>query len=207
MLTTALAMDPWTVATFMGAALLLYLTPGPDMMFTLASGAAGGPRAGLAAATGICFGVLTHVLLAAAGLAALVAASPATLDVIRYVGAAYLAWLAVQTWRHASAPDTRKGRASTRAAFTRGYVTNILNPKVGLFVLAFLPQFADPAIGPVWHQIILLGLLLFAGGLITDGAYGIFAGLMAAQVRARGALMQRMAALVFGGLAARLVLD
>ncbi|MEO1732136.1 MAG: LysE family translocator [Pseudomonadota bacterium] len=207
MLETALAMDPWLVAAFMGAAFLLYLTPGADMMFTIASGVAGGPRAGFSAACGISLGVLTHVAAAAAGLAVLVAASPAMLDIIRYVGAAYLLWLAWHSWCDDGFVAKREGRADVWRAFRRGYVTNILNPKVALFILAFLPQFTDPAIGPIWHQILILGVLLAIGGTITDGAYGIFAGLLADRVRKSAQAMNRIAALVFGGLAARLVIN
>ncbi|KMK68719.1 LysE family translocator [Puniceibacterium sp. IMCC21224] len=207
MIETALGMEFWTIVTFMGASMLLYLTPGADMMFTIASGVSGGPRAGVAAACGISLGVLVHVMMAAAGLAALVAASPATLDVVRYAGAAYLAWLAWKAWTDTGALPERAGRADILRAFRRGFVTNILNPKVGLFVLAFLPQFADPAIGPVWHQIIILGSLLTLGGVVTDGLYGIFAGLLAARVRRNARRMNRISAVIFGGLAARLAVN
>lgn len=206
MMQTFLAMDPLVLLAFMGAAMVLYLTPGPDMMFTIASGMAGGPRAGLAAAFGICTGVLVHVGLAAAGLAALIAASPGMLDVIRWAGAAYLAWLAWESWTAPDAQIERRGRAQIWRAARRGFVTNILNPKVGLFVLAFLPQFTDPAIGPVWHQILILGVFLFVGGLVTDGLYGLFAGAMAARVRRSAKLLNRVCAVIFGGLAARLAL-
>lgn len=205
MIATFLAMDPWTIATFMGAAVLLYLTPGADMMFTIASGVAGGPRAGLAAAVGISLGVLVHVLMAAAGLAVLVAASPAMLDVIRHAGAAYLLWLAWSSWRDTGNPAARRGRADIRRAFRRGFVTNILNPKVALFILAFLPQFTDPAIGPLWQQIVILGTMLAAGGIVSDGAYGVFAGIMADRIRRRAAVMNRISAVIFAALALRLV--
>ena len=204
MIDTIFALDPWTIATFMGAAVLLYLTPGADMMFTIASGVAGGPRAGLAAAAGISLGVLVHVALAAAGLAVLVAASPVMLDVIRYAGAGYLAWLAWHSWNDTGDLATRQGRAGVWRAFRRGFITNILNPKVVLFILAFLPQFTDPAIGPIWHQIVALGVLLALGGVLTDGAFGVFAGIMAERVRRGAHMMNKIAALVFGGLAARL---
>lgn len=207
MLSTLLSLDPWTVATFIGASFLLYLTPGADMMFTIASGVAGGPRAGLAAAFGISLGVLTHVIVAAAGLAVLVAASPAMLDAIRYAGAAYLLWLAYSSWTASGDLERRNGRAGYWRAFRRGYLTNILNPKVGLFVLAFLPQFADPAIGPVWQQIIIFGVILTIGGVITDGAFGVFAGLMADRIKRSSKLMNRVSAVIFGGLAARLALN
>ncbi|MDJ0821854.1 MAG: LysE family translocator [Paracoccaceae bacterium] len=206
MIETLLAMETLTFVTFIGASFLLYLTPGADMMFTIASGVAGGPRAGMAAAAGISLGVICHVLLAALGLAALIAASPDMLDVIRYAGAAYLLYLAVQAWRDDGTTPRRAGRAELSRAFRRGLLTNLLNPKVALFILAFLPQFADPALGPVWHQIIILGVLLGIGGLITDGAYGVFAGVMADRVRRNARLMNKISAVIFGGLAARLAI-
>ena len=207
MLETLFAMDPWTIATFIGASTLLYLTPGADMMFTIASGVAGGPRAGLAAAAGISMGVMFHVVAAAAGLAVLVAASPAMLDGVRYAGAAYLAYLAYASWTADPDLEKRKGRAQVWRAFRRGFLTNIMNPKVILFILAFLPQFTNPAIGPVWHQIVILGVILGIGGILTDGAYGVFAGLAAERVRKSARTMNKVAAVVFGGLAARLAIN
>ncbi|MCP5035989.1 MAG: LysE family translocator [Rhodobacteraceae bacterium] len=206
MINTLFAMDPWTIATFIGASFLLYLTPGADMMFTIASGVAGGPRAGFAAACGIALGVLAHVTAAAAGLAVLVAASPVTLDVIRYFGAAYLAFLAVQSWRDKGHLSRAEGRADIWRAFRRGFLTNILNPKVALFILAFLPQFIDPAIGPAWHQIVILGVVLGVGGIVTDGTYGVLAGFMADKVRRSARIMNKISAVIFAGLAARIAL-
>ena len=207
MLTTLLAMDPWIIATFIGASFLLYLTPGADMMFTIASGVSGGLRAGLAAAAGISLGVLTHVIAAAAGLAVLVAASPSMLDAVRYAGATYLAYLAYASWTANPDLENRKGRADVWRAFRRGYLTNIMNPKVILFILAFLPQFTDPSVGPVWHQIVILGVILTLGGILTDGAYGVFAGLAADRVRKSARVMNKISAVIFGGLAARLAIN
>lgn len=207
MLATFMAMDGWTIATFMGAAMILYLTPGADMMFTIASGMTGGPRAGAAAAAGISTGVLVHVALAAVGLAVLLLAYPAAYEAIRYVGAAYLTFLALQSWRAGSNLRQGKGAVAIWRAFRRGFLTNILNPKVALFVLAFLPQFTDPSIGPVWQQIIILGVMLALGGVITDGLIGIFAGLAAARLHRFSGALNKLSAIVFGGLAVRLVLD
>jgi len=204
MIDTLLAMNPVTITAFMGAALLLYLTPGADMMFTLASGMSGGPKAGLAAAVGIALGVLVHVSLAAAGLAALILAYPAAYDAIRYIGAAYLAFLAWQSWRADGHLAAQRGRAQVLRAFRRGFLTNLMNPKVALFVLAFLPQFTNPAAGPVWQQILWLGLFLGIGGILSDGAYGVFAGVMADRLRRSSRIMHKISAIVFGGLAARL---
>lgn len=207
MIDTLLAMSPLTITAFMGAAVLLYLTPGADMMFTLASGMSGGPKAGLSAAVGVALGVLAHVSMAAAGLAALILAYPAAYDAIRYVGAAYLVFLAFQSWRAQGDLAARKGRANIWRAFRRGFLTNILNPKVALFVLAFLPQFTDPEVGPIWQQILWLGLFLGVGGILSDGAYGVFAGVMADRLRRSSRIMHRISAIVFGGLAARLALN
>lgn len=207
MLETFFNMDPWTFVAFGGACILLFLTPGADMMFTIASGLAGGPRAGLAAAAGIICGMVAHVVLAAAGLAVIVATSPIALDVIRWVGALYLGWLAYKSWTSKGEPDQAQGRADLVRAFRRGLITNILNPKVGLFVLAFLPQFADPAIGPIWHQILILGVFLAVGGLITDGAVGVFAGVASVRIKKSTRLMRKISAIVFGGLAARLAFN
>ena len=100
-------------------------------------------------------GVLMHVALAAAGLGALVIAYPAAYDAIRYIGAAYLLFLAWQMWRADAEVSQVAGRARTWRAFRRGFMTNILNPKVALFVVAFIPQFTDPSNGPIWAQIIV----------------------------------------------------
>ena len=121
MIETLLNMDPWLITTFVGASVVLYLTPGADMMFVIASGVKGGPKAGVAATAGIILGVLCHVTLAAAGLAVLIASTPVALDVIRYAGAAYLAWLAWHSWRAESRTDEREGRADLWRAFRRGF--------------------------------------------------------------------------------------
>lgn len=207
MIETLLSFEISTLIAFMGASVVLYLTPGADMMFTIASGAAGGPRVGLAAAAGISLGVMTHVAIAVAGVAALILAYPAAYDAIRWVGVAYLVFLAVQMWRADPTIEEVSGSAAIWRAFRRGFLTNILNPKVALFVIAFLPQFTDPANGPIWQQIVWLGVFLVAGGFIFDGAYGVFAGYLANRIRRSAGVMNKLAALIFGGLAARLAVN
>jgi len=196
--------DPITLTTFMAASVALYLTPGADMMFISASGAAGGSRAGIAAALGVSIGSLAHTVLAVAGVAALIAAHPLAYDALRYLGAAYLAYLAVVTWRAAPPDPATAGARDVWWAFRRGAVTNILNPKVSVFVLAFLPQFTDPAIGPVWLQIAILGSLFSFGSIPTNIGCGALAGVFAARLRRIGGWMNKISAIVFGGLAARL---
>jgi threonine/homoserine/homoserine lactone efflux protein len=166
--------DPILFLAFVPAALALNLTPGADMMFCFAQGVRSGPRAAIAASAGVSTGVLLHVLLAGLGLGALMAAFPWVFGAIRWIGAAYLVWLAWKTW---ATPLTGTGappRASGRA-FRDGLVVNLSNPKVILFILALLPQFIDPA-RPVLPQFLACGAVLAVGGFIINAAVGAFSG-------------------------------
>ena len=133
------------------------VTPGADVGFVLASGLRGGKRRGIAAALGISLGSLLHTALAAMGVAAMLHSHVWAYDALRYLGAVYLAVLAWRAWVGAGAPLSARGATGMRRAVTQGFMTNILNPKVALFILAFLPQFTNPAVGPVWQQMLLLG--------------------------------------------------
>ena len=198
--------DPLTLATFLAASVALYLTPGADMMFISASGAAGGRRTGIMAGLGVSIGSLSHTVFAVLGVAALIQTSPLAFDVLRYAGAAYLIYLAIQVWR---APPPEPGRGATDGwrAFRRGALTNLLNPKVSVFVLAFLPQFADPANGPVWLQVAILGTIFSLASIPFNCSYGALASVFAHPLRRAGRLMNRISSLVFGGLAAKLIFD
>ncbi|MBV0910843.1 LysE family translocator [Anianabacter salinae] len=199
--------DPVVLLAFVPAALALNLTPGADMMFCLGQGLRGGPRAALAADVGIAAGCMVHVLLAGIGLGAAVAAAPWLFEAIRWIGVAYLLILAVQTLRAGpvvrDVPPVRPSRA-----FREALVVNLTNPKVILFVLAFLPQFVDPA-RPVLPQFLILGAVLSLGGLVINGLVGVFAG-GAGRRLARSATaarwLGRISAAVFVGLAVRLAL-
>ncbi|MGY9050219.1 hypothetical protein P775_10275 [Puniceibacterium antarcticum] len=207
MIATILAMDPLNLLAFAGAGMLLNLTPGADVMFAMACGAQGGARAGIAAAAGIGLGSAFHILLTVLGVAAALQAVPHALDILRWGGAGYLLWLAYGAWTAPADTPRAKGAHSLRRAFARGLLTNVLNPKVGLFILAFLPQFADPALGPVWPQLLALGAVFVTTGFVITSGYGALAGAFGAALRARARVMNRISAVVFGGLAARLVLD
>ncbi len=205
MLETFLAMDPALIAAFMAAGVLLNLMPGADVAFAVASGAQGGPRAGVAAAAGITLGGLVHVLLAALGISAALMAVPHAYDIIRYMGAAYLVFLAVKTWRAAPFAAEATGARRCASALRRGFVTNILNPKVALFVLAFLPQFTRAEAGPIWQQIVILGLIFNATGLVINAGYGLGAGLVRARLTRLGGGLNKLISIIFGGLALRLI--
>ncbi|MDE2134437.1 MAG: LysE family translocator [Alphaproteobacteria bacterium] len=194
-------------ALFMAGALALNLTPGPDMTFVLAQAAHRGTRAGLAAALGIGTGAIFYTILTAFGLAALFAAWPLAFDIVRYVGAAYLVWIAIGMLRrplHLSAPDTEQ---SVRAAFRQGVLTDVLNPKVAIFFIAFLPQFVVRDAGPAWLQILLLGIAFVASGTAVNCAVALGGGRLADRLRANpviGKILGWISASVMLGLALRL---
>ena len=197
---------------FVPAALALNLTPGNDMLFCLGQGMRAGPRAGMAASAGITVGGLIHTLIAGVGLAALLRAHPAAFEVIRWAGVAYLVYLAVQAWRQ-PAPDLalRAGATGTAArAFREAVVVNLLNPKVAVFILAFLPQFVDPGRGSTLAQFLILGGIFNAGGMLVNLAVGGFAGTIGSWLAARRRLargFQMLTGCIFLGLAARIAFE
>ena len=191
---------------FLGAGIVLNLTPGADVMFATASGLGGGPRVGAAAGLGVGLGGFFHVTLATLGLSALIATLPALLTGLRWAGAAYLLWLAQASWRAGPAAPGAGARTAA-AAIRRGFVTNALNPKVALFILAFLPQFADPGRGPVWQQILILGALFTLTGSCVTAGYGALAGILRARLSARLAVLNRVAAGMLAWLAVRFVTE
>ena len=196
--------EPHVLLTFIGAGIVLNLTPGADVAFTMASGLKGGKRSGIAAAIGITTGSLVHTVLAAFGLAAVLISYPIAFDAIRYLGAAYLLYLAWQAWTQTGSQSKSEGASSMRKAIAQGFLTNILNPKVALFILAFLPQFTNPQNGPVWLQMLILGGLFSSTGIIVTIAYGLLAGTLSDKLHSYQRPFNKITALIFGGLAARL---
>ena len=204
--------DPHLLLAYLAACAVLILTPGPDMLFVIAQTLRGGSARGWAAALGIFAGALGHVGLAALGLAALLAASPGLFFAARVVGAAYLIWLGVSALRAALRPGgeaaplpavgTQQGLG---AAFRQGMVTNLLNPKVALFFLAFLPQFVAPDRAPAWLQMLLLGPLLPLFALPFFGALIAAAGRAASALAKVGRWLDAAAGAIFVGLGIRVL--
>lgn len=195
--------EPHNLTLFLAGALLLNITPGPDVAFTMATSARGGVKAGIAVALGVGLGALTWSALTAAGLAAILAASEHALTVIRVIGGGYLLFLAWNAFRHRKEMPQSSGGASLVKAFRAGAVTNLFNPKVGLFFLAFLPAFTNPASGAVWLQTFLLGAVFSFTGvcvlvLVALGA-GVLRSRLEQSVRIRSAI-NTAAASVFAGL-------
>ena len=195
--------DPIVLLAFIPASLALNLTPGADMMFCLGQGLRHGPRAAMAANLGIGVGGFIQAIVAGLGLGAAIAALPWAFDVIRWVGVAYLLWLAIGALRSSPISDVA---APTNHAFRDAVIVNLTNPKVILFTLAFVPQFVDPA-KSVLGQFVIFGLVMFLGGLVINGSVGVFAGSIGRRL-ARSPRFARIlgyiSAGVFAGLALRL---
>ena len=204
-----------TLVPFFVAALTLNLTPGADMTYVIARSVGQGRAAGVVSALGVSAGSLVHALLAALGLSALVLQSETAFQVIKYAGAAYLLYLAWKAWRatDASMGVAPRPPARLRRIFAEGALTNLLNPKVALFILAFLPLFVDPARGSVAGQILFLGLLFNTSGTTVNVLVAAFVGWLAGTARQRAggsfrfaALMRRASAVIFVFLAVQFAL-
>lgn len=202
-----LALD--TTLTFFAASVLLALSPGPDNVFVLLHSAVHGRKAGLLVVLGLCSGLLFHTAAVALGLAAVFAASAAAFTALKLLGAGYLLYLAWGAW---NAPvgisDTAQHEAMTPLqTYLRGVMMNITNPKVAIFFLAFLPQFADPAKGSMALQIVQLGGVFMLAALLTFSAVAWFAagfGQVFKRSHTAQRMLNRVASVVFVGLAVRL---
>ena len=198
---------------FLTAALLVNLTPGPDMLFVAGSSAAQGRRAGVLAALGVGVGCLLHVALAALGLSALLAASTTAFAAVKWVGAAYLVWVGVSMLRvRATAGESASltlPRGSSRV-FWQGAWTNALNPKVALFFLAFLPQFIAPGAPHQALSFVVLGLLFSVGGTAVNVGVALLTHRLREGLSGRGdgarigSWLQRAAGVLFVGLGLKL---
>ncbi|WP_417475654.1 LysE family translocator [Leisingera sp.] len=200
--------DLLTLLAFIPAALALNLTPGADMMFCLGQGLRSGRGAAVAASAGITAGCMVHVVLAGLGLGAVVAALPGLFDVIRWVGVGYLLYLAWGAWRGRQVAAAGVPVPAARA-FRAGFIVNLTNPKVILFVLAFIPQFVVPEAGPVFGQFLIYGAVLSLGGFIINGLVGLFAGQAGRKLTGSPVFTRwlgRVSGTIFAALAVRLAI-
>ena len=208
-------LEPSALGLFVVASVLLILAPGPDIIFLVSQSVALGPRAGFLTALGLACGNLVHTLLAALGISVVFRASPVAFQGLKIAGVAYLLYLAWKAVRAAAPSDPGRTSASgaprpAASLFLRGVLMNVLNPKVALFFLAFLPQFVTPASGPIWAQMLLYGVVFTLFVIAIFGAFGLLAGHVVRRVGSRwvgGAIAGRgkwLVAGVYAALAARL---
>jgi threonine/homoserine/homoserine lactone efflux protein len=198
-----------TLLTFSTASVLLALAPGPDNIFVLTQSSLYGRRAGLAVTCGLCTGLIGHSTAVALGVAVVFQRSAAAFSALKFIGAAYLVYLAWQAFRAAAARIETEGRGETnlRNLYGRGIIMNLTNPKVSIFFLAFLPQFADPARGPISLQILLLGGVFILATIVVFGSIAFLAGTLGHWLhrsdRVQG-ILNKVAGAVFLGLALKL---
>jgi threonine/homoserine/homoserine lactone efflux protein len=199
-----------TLICFLGASVALTLAPGPDNLFVLTQGIARGRKAAIVTALGMCSGISVHTTAAAFGISALFYSSAAAFNLVKYAGAAYLLYLAYRTLKERSA--VRLSKADERpplALFKRGFIMNVLNPKVAMFFLAFLPQFVSPNADYFALQMLLLGFIFMAQAVIIFILIGFFAGSIGNFLLARPGIARRfdwLTAGVFASLGIRLAL-
>ncbi|WP_410791706.1 LysE family translocator [Kribbella sp. C-35] len=212
-------MDVSVVLGFLVAVFLVSVVPGPDMLFIVANAAAGGRRTGVVAAAGMSTGLAVHSVAAALGLGALIQAAPQVLNGVRIAGAAFLLYLAYLTWRasrqEVGAPEDapQLPRRTLRRTYLMATLTNLANPKVILFYLAFVPQFITTGSGswPVTVQFLVLGAVFILVGFPVDASAALLAGTLTERFFRTGSRirrrLERVTAAIFAGLAARLAID
>lgn len=201
-----------TLPLFFTASVALCVAPGPDNIFVLTQSGLYGRLAGFVVTLGLCTGLIAHTTAVAIGVAAIFQTSELAFNALKLVGAAYLLYLAWGAFRAES--TTLDGDSmptiSLRGLYGRGVIMNITNPKVGIFFLAFLPQFADPTAGPIGLQMMLLGAVFIIATLLVFGAIAWGAGFIGSWLRrsARAQLiMNRLAGTIFVALALRLAVQ
>ena len=205
-----------TLGAFFITSILLALAPGPDNIFVLTQSVLRGRTAGLLVTLGLCTGLLVHTTAGALGVAAIFQASALAFTVLKFAGAAYLLYLAWLSFRspvqekpveEQEKPGVQQESLTAAQLYRRGIIMNITNPKVSIFFLAFLPQFADPARGSLTLQMLLLGVVFIVSTVLVFGGVALAAGSLGEWLGKSGRtqkIMNRVAGVVFIGLAIRL---
>lgn len=203
--------EPHNLVLFFIASLLLALAPGPDNLFVLAQSAQNGRRTGLTVTLGLCTGLLIHTSAVALGVAAIFRASAVAFNLLKYIGAAYLLYLAWQAFHADKAVISLSGKHNTSFGrlYRRGIIMNVTNPKVSIFFLAYLPQFTDPGKGGLILQMFMLGFVFIIATILVFGSISLVAGVIGEYLR-RSARVQKMldwtAGIIFAGLAIKLAI-
>ncbi len=201
-----------TIAVFFTASAALALAPGPDNIFVLTQSALYGRKAGLLVTIGLCTGLIVHTAAVSLGVAAIFQTSALAFHILKIVGATYLLYLAWHAFRAGAAKLDEAGemKMAWGKLYSRGVIMNITNPKVAIFFLAFLPQFANPSRGSITIQLLMFGGLFIVATLLIFGAIAWTAGLLGEWLKGSAKaqiIMNRVAGTVFAGLALRLAVS
>lgn len=187
-------MELLTVLSFLGAAIVLTIMPGPDNMFTLAQSLAKGKNAGIFTTLGLCTGLLVHIAAATIGISALIYKSAFAFTIVKYAGAAYLLYLAYKSFRDkgSSLQLKNEDNLSYKSLYKKGVIMNLLNPKVSLFFLAFFPQFINYEMGLISMQMLIYGILFLLQALFIFSLISIFAGKVGYYLRKNPTISRKM---------------
>ncbi len=202
--------DFWFI--LLGATIALNIAPGPDVIYILTKTISGGKKIGMASVIGVCTGALFHVIIASVGLSAILFASPLAFMIIKYIGATYLLYLAIQAFRSSGIElDTTIQENSSKEiwnTFKQGVLIDILNPKVAIFFMAFLPQFVREGHGSTSWQLLYLGLIVIGVALICETLYVLLASKITTKIKTNKSYsiwLDRFVGTVFLGLSLKLI--
>lgn len=199
-----------TLLYFLGASVVLTIAPGPDNIFVMTQGIARGRKPAILTALGMCSGISVHTVAAAFGISAVFYSSVIAFNAVKYAGAAYLLYLAYKTLKERSVINLPAAAdKSGKDLFKRGFIMNVLNPKVAMFFLAFLPQFATPDAGHLPLRMLLLGAIFMAQAVVIFSLIGWFSGSIGHFILARPRVAKYfdwLTAGVFASLGVRLAL-
>ena len=203
--------EPTKFLLFIGVSWALILAPGPDMLYVITRGIAHGRRAGILSAIGVVCGILVHTTAAALGLTLILQTSALAFLLVKYVGAAYLIYLGIKSWRDTGALSLQTPLPAVRssAVFWQGVLSNVFNPKIAIFFLAFLPQFVEKGSSNVTWQMIFLGVTFACFGLCFLLVVGYSSGTIGRWLTHRPRytqFLQRLAGGILIGLGIRLAL-
>ena len=208
-------MPDTNLALFVAASLAVIVAPGPDNIYVLTRGIAQGRKVALASAWGMCSGLLFHTTLAAVGLSAILARSAGALSLVKYIGAAYLVYLGIRALlsREEFSPTVEIFTVKLRNFFLQGLTMNLLNPKVAVFFIAFLPQFVSPSVGTAGSaalRLVALGLVFALLSVVIFSAIALFSGVVGDRLSRNprfATALQWSTAFVLVGLGVRLALS
>jgi len=203
--------EPAKFALFVGISWALIIAPGPDMLYVITRGISHGRKAGVLSAIGVVCGILVHTTAAALGLTLILQSSAIAFLLVKHVGATYLLYLGIKAWRDKSTFSLQSPTSvmNSRALFWQGVLSNVLNPKIAIFFLAFLPQFVDRGSSHVTLQMVILGLTFACFGLCFLLVVGYASGAIGGWLTPRpqhARFFQRIAGGILIGLGIRLVL-
>lgn len=187
-------MEIASIISFLGAAMILTLMPGPDNLFVLAQSISNGKNSGILTALGLCTGLLVHITAATLGISAIIYQSAIAFAIVKYAGAAYLLFLAYKafTAKDSNLNVENKDSSTYASLYKKGVIMNILNPKVSLFFLAFLPQFVDRSNGNVTQQMLIYGIIFLIQTLVIFTLISIFSGKLGYFLRKNPSMSKRI---------------